>query len=517
MIKKYLKFTLMSVMSFMALTSHAADLFSVYQDAYVSDPAFKAAQADFQAVRQNIPLSISNFLPQVALNGSISRAYNSDEFQNPGLVGDPSLGHAEFYNNTTTYSLSATQSIFNFANWAKLSSANAQVKQAAAKLSAAAQDLMIRTSIAYFAVLRASEDLRFIQAEKRAIKIELDQSKDRFQVGLIAITAVYEAQARFDDVVAREIAAKNLYSNRIEELRQITGKSYRALLGVSDNIPLISPQPLNIDCWVKTAEKQNYSLQAARYGSEVARENIKIQFSGHLPVIEAQGSFDYNYQDNFNNAGAAKTKVATAALAGTLPVTNGGATIALTRQAQYLYQETLSQVEFTHRSVIAQTRNAFLGVLSAISQIRADKQAIVSSQSAFEATKASMEAGTRTMVDVLNAQSNLYRIQSVTVAAEYDYLLQTLLLKQTAGTLSPHDMMTINHCLSKRTVMITDADIMHTEIVPHTIPDQNTDLSQDPSEISYKRFYANPPEQGKGKGKGKGKAKTKSKPTPKKN
>ena len=492
MIKKLFRHTLLPLISLLALSAHAADLVSVYQDACASDPAFKAAQADFQAVRQLIPLSVANFLPQVSLTGSLSRSRNSDQLQNPTELGEPPfLGSVKFYNDTTTYTLSASQSLFNFANWATLSSANAQVKQAGAKLCSAAQDLMIRTATAYFAVLKASEDLRFTQAEKRAIKRELDQNKDRFQVGLIAVTAVYEAQARFDDVVAREIATKNLYSNRIEELRQITGKSYRTLLGIGDKLPLVSPNPMNIDSWVRTAEKQNFSLQAARYGAEAARENIKIQFAGHLPVIEAQGSYAYTYQDNFEDTGAARTKIATAALSGTLPITNGGGVIAATRQARYLYQEALSVEELTRRSVIAQTRNTFLGVLSGISQIRADKQAIISSQSALDATKAAQEVGTRTMVDVLNSQSSLYNVQSITMTAEYDYLLQTLLLKQTVGALSPQDIAGVNRWLNKMTTMITDADIMHTEIAPHSLPNQIDIKPQQTTEIKYTPFLAN--------------------------
>lgn len=493
MIKKLFRHTLLCIIAMIATFAHAADLVSVYEDACANDPAFKAAQARFQVIRQTIPLSISNFLPHASLTGGLARSYNKNEFENPVQAGESiTFGQAEFYNSTSAYTLSVTQSLFNFANWATLSTANAHVKQACAELSAAAQDLMIRTATAYFAILRASEDLRFTQAEKRAIKFQLNQNKERFQVGLIAVTPVYEAQARYDAVVAREIATKNLYSNRIEELRQITGKSYQTLLAIGEKLPLISPAPLIIESWVRTAERQNYSLQAARFGSEAARENIKVQFAGHLPVIDAQGTYTYNYQDNFNDAGGARSKIATAALTGTLPITNGGATIALTRQAQFQYQEALSLEELTHRSVIAQTRNTFLGVLSGISQIRADKQAIVSSQSALDATQASYEAGTRTMVDVLDAQSSLYNIQAISVAAQYNYLLQTLLLKQTAGILCPQDLAGVNRWMNKRTVMITDADIMHTEIPTHSLTndDQNVSAPKKTTEIKYTRFSA---------------------------
>lgn len=454
------------------LCAPAADLSAVFEDAYANDPTFKAAQAEFQAIRQNIPLNISNFLPHIVFSSSASRTRQHSEFGNAVEAATSGFSQKSFYDDNTNLTISATQSIFNYANWASLSTARAQVKEAAANLAAAAQDLMIRTSTAYFAVLTASQDLHFTQAEKLAIKRELDQNKDRYQVGLIPITAVYEAQARFDDVVAREIASKYQYSNRIEELRQITGKYYRSLCGIEENIPLISPNPAVIDTWVTTAEKQNYTFLAARYASDAAKENIKFQFAGHFPVVNASSNFTETFDNHYNGDGSFRNKIANISVSGTLPVSSGGAVIASTDQARYQYQQALSVEEATHRSIVAQTRKAYLGVLSEISQVRADKQAIISSQSAYDATVAAYDVGTRTMVDVLNAQSNLYNIQRTTVKEQYNYLIQTLLLKQTAGTLSPQDIFTLNRLMRKRTELITEKDIIHTEIPKHHIPTQ---------------------------------------------
>lgn len=463
---------LLSGILLLSLSTQAADLSAVFEDAYANDPTFKAAQAQFQAIRQTIPLNISNFLPHIVFSSSATRNRQHSEFGNAVEAAASGFSQKPFYDNNTNITLSATQSIFNYANWASLSTARAQVKEAAANLSAAAQDLMIRTATAYFAILTASQDLHFTQAEKVAIKRELDQNKDRYQVGLIPITAVYEAQARFDDVVAREIASKYQYSNRIEELRQITGKYYRVLCGIEENIPLISPNPSIINQWVTTAEKQNYTFLAARYASEAAKENIKVQFAGHFPVVNASSNFTETYDNNYNGNGSLRTKIANIAVSGTLPVSSGGAVLASTDQARYQYQQALSVEEATHRSIVAQTRNAYLGVLSEISQVRADKQAIISSQSAYDATVAAYDVGTRTMVDVLNAQSNLYNIQRVTVTEQYNYLSQTLLLKKTAGTLSPQDIFTLNRLMRKRTELITEKDIIYTEIPKHSIPTQ---------------------------------------------
>ncbi len=481
---------LFSIILFLPFSLQAANLVDIYQDACENDPTYKAAQAEFQVTKQTVLISASRFLPQISLSGSVTRTHNDLDFdQSP----QPGLGllNRTYSNTISSYTLSASQSLFNFENWASLSNANAQVKQAGATLCAAAQDLMIRTVTAYFAVLRASEDLHFTQAERLAIQHELDQNKDRFQVGLIAKTAVYEAQSRFDNVVAREIASKNLYSNRIEELRQITGKSYSTLQGVATDIALVRPQPENIDTWVTTAERQNYSLQAARYASVAAREAIKIQFAGHLPTVQAGGEYNETHNSNIDGAGQFKSKTGSVSLSGTLPISSGGAVIASTRQARYQFQRATSLEEATHRNIIAQTRKAYLSVLSEISQIRADKQAIISSQSALDATQAAYDVGTRTMVDVLDAQSTLFDVQRITVAEQYNYLLQTLLLKQTAGTLNPQDIASINKCLQKPRRIITDKEIINTEIPSHKIPKQIAIKEAQDSKVKITSFSAN--------------------------
>jgi outer membrane protein len=176
-------------------------------------------------------------------------------------------------------------------------------------------------------------------------------------------------------------------NNRIEELRQITGKNYRTLYGVGPNVTLASPNPNVIDRRVTTADKKNYSLQAAQYATEAARENVKVQFAGHLPVVTPSGNVSESYDDHYNGEGSLRTKLASIAVSGTLPISSGGVALAATDQARYQFQQTVSLEEATQRSIIAHVRKAYLSELSEISQVHADKQAIVSSQSALNATQ----------------------------------------------------------------------------------------------------------------------------------
>lgn len=458
------------------ITVHAADFVTVYRDAVVSDPKFKAAQARFAAIREDIPINVASFLPQVVLNGSLTALYQNNR------TGVPFEDNGVFNNKTVDYNLTINQSIFNYANWARLAGAKATVKQAAAELCAATQDLIMRTSAAYFQVLNASEDLRFTRAEKAAIKRELDQNTERYRVGLIPITAVYDAEASYDAVVAREIASLNDFADRIEELREITGRSYPTLMGVGQNIPLVKPDPANIDEWVCAAGKQNYTLEAAHYAAVAAFENIKLQFSGHLPTVDGSAVFDYNYQSDFYGEGYDKSRSATLQVTGQLPVYTGGAVMAHTAQARYSYQQAIADEEAVRRSVISGTRKAYMGVISGISQVRADKQAIISRSNELDATKAAYEVGTRTMVDVLRSQSQLFDSQRISVRDQYLYLAQTLLLKQEAGTLNPCDVIQLNRAFKKSAKMISYLDVGIVHIQGHTIPDQlsDKDLSKTP-------------------------------------
>lgn len=424
----------------------AADLLEVYKIACENDPTLKAARAEFMANKQNLPISVANFLPQIFGHGSLQR--NRLDNQTPGIPYDV---NGVYYYNASQYSLSARQAVFNFANWAQLSGAGAVVKQYAAKLSASTQDLMIRTTSAYFNVLVASEDLRFIRAEKTAIHRELEQNEARFKVGLISVTSVEESKASYDASVAREIAAKNRLDDKIEELREITDKTFDSLNGIGKDLPLVKPVPADIDQWTSLAVKQNYTLQSAHYATLAAKATITQQFSGHLPVVNAGADYNYSYQDNpFGTQLGSRVKSADIFVSADLPIFSGGSTSALTKQARYYYLQASANEVKVHRSIVGSARKSYLGVMSGISQIKADRQAIISSKSAFDATEAAYKVGTRTFVDVLDAQSKIYNIERIRARDEYDYLLNTLLLKQAAGTLSIEDLEQVNRILSQR-------------------------------------------------------------------
>lgn len=422
----------------------AEDLLDAYKQALESDPTFKTAEAQWQATNQLTPINRAALLPAILSNAGESRSYNRQTTRNRT---------DKFYETTGQYGLNINQVIFDYSAWSKLKNAQAQVKQGRATYDAAQQNLMLRVVTAYLAVLQAYDQWLATQAQKRSLEQQLEQTKAQFEVGLIAITGVEQVKASYDATVAQEIANQNTISNKLEELRAITGVFYTNIQSVKADLPLVAPTPASINTWVDIASKQNYTLQAAYFGMVAARQNISTQRAGHLPTVNATGS--YNYQ---NQTGATltesgftpnKDEVTSVGVNVNLPIYQGGLITAQTRQAAYQYGAASAQMEQTYRSTLTQAREAYLGVISGISKLKADRQTIISSQASLDSTKAGYTAGTNTIVDVLQQQSVLYSAQTSYAVDQYSYLLSILNLKLAAGTLSPKDLAEINSWLTR--------------------------------------------------------------------
>lgn len=433
------------VFVFLTTTVSATDLLTVYNKALQSDPLFKASYAEWQAQRENLPISRASLLPQLFATGSVGRSYTNNEIGSNDTVDG---ANARYYANTTSLGLSITQPIFNFSNWAKVSNASAVVKQAEADLASSAQDLMYRVASAYFNVLQAQDVLRYTQEQKKAVGEQLRQQKQRFDVGLIPITDVNDAQASYDSIVAQEIASANELQDMEERLQEITNEKYENLYVLRNELTLITPQPENAEQWVKTAEQQNYALLSARYATLSAKENISINVGGNFPTVTASGEYGQNYSSN--NLGQdrfSRAKGMSAGINVNIPIFQGGEVSARTQQAGFLYQKAIANQERVHRKTISETRMAYWGVLSGISKIKADRQAVKSKRSALDSNKNAYDAGLRTIVDVLKAEAELYQAEKDYAKDQYAYILQLLALKQQAGSLSVDDLKIVNNWL----------------------------------------------------------------------
>jgi outer membrane protein len=440
----------------MPLTSNAASLLEIYQQALQSDPLIHEAEARRLATEEATPQARSLLFPQIEANAGWN---TTDSSGNQLVVDTTGLNSAPFEADSTnkTWDVGLTQTIFRWDQIVGLKQAGKRVAQAGAVYEAAQQDLIIRVAARYFDVLGAEDILTSIHADRLAIARQLEQAKQRFEVGLIAITDVQESQAAYDQSIADEIGAKRSLATSREFLREITGQYVDSLSAPIEELPLPSPSPADEASWIDQAMTQNLQLVSSRLGEEVARYEISFRRTGHYPTIDlvARRRFDETVGESqlgpFPVSPIDSDSTSdTIALRFNLPIFQGGRTSSRVREAVYLHRASMEQLQRVSRETERATRDAYLGVLAEISRVKALKQAVASSRTALDATQAGFDVGTRTIVDVLDSQRALYTAITNYYRSRYAYIGNVLLLKQAAGSLQVQDLEEIDRWLVDR-------------------------------------------------------------------
>jgi outer membrane protein len=430
----------------LAQPSRAVDLIEVYRMAVESDPTLAAAVSANKAAQELKPQARAGLLPNVQIQGDTSYV---DQEVKRSLSGISRRGSSK--DNAHGYTLSLVQPVFRWDRWIQLAQADNRVSQANAELDAATQELIVRTAEAYFEVLRTQDNLEFRTTTKEAFLQQLNQALQRFEVGLIAITDVEEARAGHDLAVAEEIRARNELENAYEALRALINEYQRDLAPLAAEVPLLMPEPNSIEQWADTALAQNRQLAASTFAAKVAQDEIRRQQAGHYPTLDLvasrgsqRGASPAIEGLETSSGGVTRSWEDAIGLQVTVPIYQGGLVTSQTRQARHEYQQALDVLEQTRRETYRSARQSFLGVQDTISGVNALRTALGSTQKALEATEAGFQVGTRTSVDVLNAQQRTYESRYNYKNAQYSYILTTLRLKQAAGTLSPDDLVPIN-------------------------------------------------------------------------
>ncbi len=449
-------------------TAGATDLVGVYQDALQNDPQIRAADATRLASRESRPQAIAALLPQVSGSASYGRDHVSGISASPNyqraFIGGPPVLDNPYRSDTaqTNWGLNLRQNVFSWSNWMALKAADSQVAQAEANYVAAEQNLILRVAQAYFNVLSALDNLDAQQASLEAIARQLDQADKRYDVGLIAITDVQEAKAARDTAAAAVIAAKRTLATAEDQLREITGQKYDALAKPGTDMPLNMPKPADENQWVNISMDQNASLLSSRLAADIARDNVKVAFGGHLPTLDLVAGRTYTRQDSHEITDLGPTggglfdlpqfdshsNDRQISLQLTVPIFSGGLTQSKVRQSQYQWIAAKEQVVQTSRATERQARDAYLGVISGIARVQALRQALESSQTALKATEAGYEVGTRTAVDVLNARRTLVQAQTDYSGSRYDYMVSIIQLRFAAGNLDRPQLEQINSWLT---------------------------------------------------------------------
>jgi len=438
-----------AVLSSFSTFAQAENLFQIFNLAVNNDPDIRQARAQFNAQHTLLDQGRSFLLPTVNLTARSSRDTTGVEGDVPpgGFFSPPQHSFAEGF-NTKGYGLSLRQALLNFEAWYSYQSARKSDEIAALNLAQSEQQLIIRVATAYFDVLRSQANLASFRAEESASLRVLDQTRQRFEVGLVPITDVYDSQANADLATVNLLVEENTLNQRLEALEAIIGRPVQGVDGLEAEFPIVANES-TLEEWVNTGLAQNPAVRSAEIDFEAKKDDAKAAKSAMMPTLELAMNYNWNQSGNplsFTPNLASVNSAVTVNL--NVPIFTGGLNSSRLRQAYYTRDATEEALLKARRDNTLSTRNAFRSVETDVRAVAARGQAIISAQSALEATQVGAEVGTRNVVDVVLAQRTLFQTQRDYANARFNYVMNTLTLKQAAGTLSPEDVIELNQWLS---------------------------------------------------------------------
>jgi outer membrane protein len=443
--RRYRQAALSLVVVLFGTPLQASDLLSVYQDAALEDPQLERARESLAAIQETqIQASAALFLPEATAAANINQDSQKVQFSGANATG--ASGRINFQSGG--YSLSLTQPLLHYDRIITWEQADSRIAQAEAEYAAAEIALMLRVAERYFDLLAAHENLRFAQAQQETLARGLKETRQRQAVGFLAMTDVQEARAGYDRALADTVEADHLLRDAKESLQEVTGTYYDRLAALRAEIPLVNPDPAVEEDWVSQALMQNFGLLVIEQAAQIAKAAIDIQKAGHLPTLDALGS--HSFSTSGGRFGTADIEDTVVGLSLNVPFYQGGRVNSRTREAEHRYRAALATLKQEQRTVHRAASKAFLGVVAGISRVNALQQTLRSSETGLKATEAGFRAGRRTALDVIVAERERLRAQKDYTRARYDYLLDTLRLKQAVGTLSPTDLAQVNGWLESK-------------------------------------------------------------------
>jgi outer membrane protein len=431
--------------------AHAENLLDILNLAAENDPQIRQARAEFNATHTNVAQGRSQLLPSLTLNANTAR-----DAQGPGeaTIFQPAYSYANGY-NSKGYGLSISQNLLNFEAWYSYQSILIADQAAATSLARSEQELILRVSNAYFDVLRSEDNLATYEAELEASERILEQAQERFDVGLVPITDVYDSQASFDLARVNLLVEQNNLNQRYEALEAITGEDHNDVASLDEAFPIESMTPDTMEDWVAIADRSNLDIIAARQTLASREYDVDAARAAMFPTVDLNAGYNWNESGGFSFntlagvSGDSVNENSNITLNLSIPIFQGGLNRARERQARYNVNASEEFLLQTQRASTQDIRNNFRNVESDVLTIAARQQAVLSAQSQLEATEAGLEAGTRNIVDVVTAQRLLFQAMRDLANARYNYVINTLNLKQAAGLLSPQDIIDLNEWLAE--------------------------------------------------------------------
>ncbi|MCM8612137.1 TolC family outer membrane protein [Accumulibacter sp.] len=419
----------------------AADLLQVYRDALAYDAQYAAARAAAEAGREKQPQALAGLLPTVA---ATANTFANDARFDTRINGSAINVSTRSSFNSNAYNVNLTQPLFRWQNFVQYDQSRLLVMQTEASFAQAGQDLILRVSQAYFDVLVAIEKLRAVQATKTAIAQQLEQARKNFEVGTATITDTYESQSRFDLATAQQIAAENELEVKRYALRVLVGRDPGELNRLKQNAVMEAPQPASMDPWVEAAERDSFVVQAQEAAAEAAAKAVEINRAGHFPTVDVVANYGQNNGPGQSGLGSVDTTTRQIGLQVNIPLFQGGAVNSRTREAAARRDAERASLDNIRRTSALNARQAYLGVVNGLAEVRALEAALLSSLSSLESNRLGYEVGVRINIDVLNAENQVLVTRRDLARARYDTLQNQLKLKAAVGTLNEADVERIN-------------------------------------------------------------------------
>ena len=421
--------------------SKSLSLIDVYHQALAKDATLLSALKANQASQELIEQGKALYRPTVSFTANANATQTDIKYIGANIFRNEGRSNFEGYN----YGVNARQPIFRKQNWVQMDQSKTQVSQADKQLHLAQQQLILRVTQAYFDVLIAQDRIALLQAQKEATQSQLEQAKANFEVGTATITDFNEAKARYDLIVAQEVAAQNAYEVAQYAVQLITGAAPSKLATARADL---KTEPLQgMQNWLDVAMQNNLTIQIQQDALRLAEQEVERNQAGHLPTLDAVASYTKSYTNGNVNGFGSDLKSAVIGLQFELPLYQGGAISSQVRQAVLNKQRAEEDIELARRNATLETQRAYLNLNTSMAQIAAFEQALSSAQSQLDSTKLGFEVGVRTNVDVLNAQQLLFSAKRDLLEARYQYLANTIRLKAASGLVAEVDLVDINQQL----------------------------------------------------------------------
>ena len=446
MLKRTLAFVLGAAMGAVLPSAAAEDLLQIYRDAVANDPTLASARATWMATQEVIPQARANLLPSVTLAANAT----GQDFHEK-LHTDPTITFSQRFPQYQ-YTVSASQPLYRQQNRVALDQARQTVGQSDFVLASTQQDLILRVAQAYLDVLLARFNIELTESQKAAVSENLAQAKRNFEVGTATITDTNDAQAKYDQIVAQEISTQNDLDNKLAALRAIIGRAPKELKPFGGRFEPQLPTPNALDAWIEAAVRDNPQVRIAQANYDIAVLEVDRQRAGHYPTVDLVASFNQGYaggssSTSLTSLAASDSRLAQIGVQLNVPLYLGGSIDSKVRQAVANQEKARQDLETARRSAQLSAQTAFSGVTSGVAQVNAFEQAVKSAQVSYDSTKLGLEVGVRTNLDVLNQQQQVFQTRFNLAQSYYNFVINSLKLKQAVGTLAEADVAELNRAL----------------------------------------------------------------------